>query len=550
MNRTRLCRTALAALACAGAAWASGGLPLPRTFADRYRGPVVRVREIEGIEERVQNGKLYLRLKDFLTLVLKNGTDIHLTRLDVLTAGDAVTSARSPFDPRIQFSFGTTRSESPQYSQIGGAETLSTLYHAAQVGYSQPLSTGQTVSVDFTSFRTSNNSRFNYFNPSISAGLSVGIVQPLLYNRNNLQARAALSVAKTQLLITTAQSEARIGDIVADAARQYWDAVQARDNIRVQQLSVDLARKSYDRDRMALDLGALSRLEIYQSQSQVAQRKVELIRAQYSYREALDGLRRLIGADLNPVTRDMEIVLDDDPASLPASAAQPQDEALRTALERRPELKVIDRRYSIDDLNAKVARNSMLPRFDLGLNFGGNGLGGNQAPISGPLGGGPVTLIPGGLGDALSQAFGLRSPTYGFSLQMSLPVRSSQAQANLADSLVNRARDQYQRRSLEQQIIQEVKRSVNELEMANAQIEAARTARDLSQKNVEAQQQKYEIGGITAFELLDAQNRLASVEGMLVAAYANYQKSLIAYKRATWTLLDGMGVIIETPKAP
>jgi len=550
MNRTRLCRAALAALACAAAACASGGLPLPHSFAERYRGPVVRVREIEGIGEHVKDGKLSLRLKDFLTLVLENGTDIHLTRLDVLTAGDAVTSARSPFDPQIQLSFGTTRSESPQYSQIGGAETLSTLYHQAQVGYSQALGTGQTLNLTFNGSRTSNNSRFNYFNPSISSGLNIGITQPLLYNRSNLQAKAALSIAKTQLLITTGQSEARIADTIADAARQYWDAIQARDNIRVQQLSVDLARKSYDRDRMALDLGALSRLEIYQSQSQVAQRKVELIRAQYSYREALDGIRRLIGADLDPATRNVEIVLDDDPASLPASAAQPESEAVQAALERRPELKVIDRRYAIDDLNARVARNSMLPRFDLGVNFGSNGLGGNQVPVSGPLGGGALTLIPGGLGDSLSQAFGFRSPTYGFSLQMTVPVRSSQAEAGLADSLVNKARDQYQRRSLEQQIIQEVKRSVNELDMANAQIEAAKDARDLAQKNVEAQQQKYEVGGITAFELLDAQNRLASVEGVLVAAYANYQKSLISYRRATWTLLDGMGVIIEAPRTP
>jgi outer membrane protein TolC len=130
---------------------------------------------------------------------------------------------------------------------------------------------------------------------------------------------------------------------------------------------------------------------------------------------------------------------------------------------------------------------------------------------------------------------------------MTLPVRNSQAQASLADSLVNRARDQYQRRRIEQQVILEVKQATNEIEMANAQIDAAKTACDLARKNVDAQQQRYEIGGITPFELLDAQNRLATVEGSLVAAYANYQKSLVSYKRATWTLLDGMGVIVEVP---
>ncbi len=96
-------------------------------------------------------------------------------------------------------------------------------------------------------------------------------------------------------------------------------------------------------------------------------------------------------------------------------------------------------------------------------------------------------------------------------------MRSSQAEASLANALVSRARNQYQQRQTEQQVIQEVKLATNQIEMANAQIEAAKIARDLAQKNVDAQQQRYEIGGITPFELLDAQNRLATVEGVLVA---------------------------------
>jgi outer membrane protein TolC len=189
----------------------------------------------------------------------------------------------------------------------------------------------------------------------------------------------------------------------------------------------------------------------------------------------------------------------------------------------------------------------MLPKLDLTVQAGGNGLGGNQVPVVSPLGG-VSAFIPGGLGDALSQMFRFNAPFYGFSLQMTLPVRSSRAQAGLADALVSRAQHQYQRRQVEQQIIQEVKLALNQLDMAKAQIEAAKTARDLARKNVDAQQQKYEIGGITAFELLDAQSRLASVENALVAAYSGYQRSLIAYQRAVWTLLDGFGIIVERPK--
>jgi len=354
-------------------------------------------------------------------------------------------------------------------------------------------------------------------------------------------------IARTQLLITSEQSEARIADLVAAAARQYWDAIQARDNIKVQQQAYDLAQKSYERDKLALDLGALPSLDIFQSQSQVAQRKVGVIQAQYAYRDALDGLRRIIGADLSPATRSIEIVLEDDPVSIPTPVL-PVDEAIEAALQKRPELSWVRRREGIDDLNARVARDSMLPRFDLSAIGGASGLGGNQVPVTGPLATGPSTFVAGGLGDALHQMFAFQSPTYGFAVNITLPVRSSAAQAGLADALVNHARDQYQERQFEQQVIQDVKISTNQIAMSLSQIEAAKIARDLVQKNVEAEQQKYELGGVTAFEVLDAQARLATVEGSLLEAYTGYQKALISYERAVWTLLDGMGIIVQVPK--
>jgi len=269
--------------------------------------------------------------------------------------------------------------------------------------------------------------------------------------------------------------------MVTAAARQYWDAIEARENIRGQQQSLDLAQKSNERDQMALDLGALPKLDIFQSQSQVAQRKVGLIQAQYAYRDAIDRLRQLIGADLVSETRDAEIVLEDDPAGVPVlSPLVPFEEALAGAMRKRPELTSARRLTSIDELNARVAKDSMLPRLDLRGLAGGSGLGGNQVPISGPLGTGPSQFIAGGVGDALGQLFRFGAPFYGFGLQLTIPTRSSTAQASLTDALVSKARDQYQQRQIEQQVIQEVKLATNQLEMdrsdansAQATLEAA-----------------------------------------------------------------------------
>ncbi|HKD10327.1 MAG TPA: TolC family protein [Bryobacteraceae bacterium] len=529
-------------------ALAGASLPVPGWLSRRFNPDTVQVRDVQGISERIVDGKLTLDIHSFLELALKNSSDINISRMDVYTSAGQVKAAHAVFDPVVSMGFNTLRSESPQFSQIGGASILSSLSGNSFLSYQELVPTGQTVNVGFVATRNSTNSEFNIFNPSISGSLNFSIAQPLLQNRNGIQFKAPLKIARSQLAITSKQTEASIAATLAAAAGQYWDAVRARDNVKVLQQTLDLAQKSYERDKQALDLGALASLDIYQSQTQVAQRKTDLVQAQYSYVAALDGLRKIIGADLTPQLRAMEIVLTDDPAKLPeGTAILPYEEAYQAALRVRPELDVQRERLAIDDLNARVARNLMLPRVDLTVQGQSAGLGGNQVAVVGPLG--IVSpAVSGGLTDALGQVFAFNSPSYGAGLSVTIPFRATAARAQLADALVARTRDRYIQRQMEQQIAQDVRQAITSIELASATIESAKLARDLAQKNVEAEQQKYELGTITAFEVLDSQSRLASAESSLLNAFVGYQQAYVSYERATWTLLDGLGMVVETPK--
>ena len=296
-------------------------VPVPAWVMRRFNPEVVQTRDVQGITERVVNGKLTLKVSSFLELVLKNSTDINISRMDVYKAADQILAARAVFDPSLALGFNTFRSVTPQTSQIGGASTLSSLTENSFINYQELFPTGQTASVTFNAARDSTNSAFNILNPSIGGTLGFSILQPLLQNRNGIQFKGPLRIARTQLAITSKQTQATIAGIIANAAGQYWDAVRARDNVKVLQQTLDLAQKSYERDKLALDLGALASLDIYQSQTQVAQRKTDLVQAQYSYVAALDGLRHLIGADVTPEFRALEMVLEDDPAQLPDRTA-------------------------------------------------------------------------------------------------------------------------------------------------------------------------------------------------------------------------------------
>lgn len=507
-------------------------------FHNRLHPDVISEHDVEGLEAQIVNGKLVLRVDDFIRLLLKNSTDIRLTQLDYYTATDAIQAAKAPFDPSLLLSFSAQRSKQPQSNLISGADTLSSLTQTSQAGYQQVLGQGPTVSASFNAVRSSTNSVFSNLNPSIFDSLNFAVTQPLLQNRGNIQLRTPLLIARQQLVITTAQSSARVGDTISAAIRQYWDAVGARDFIRVQQESLALAQKAYEHDKLSLELGALSRLDIFQSETQVAQRKVSLIQAQYAYREILDTLRRLIGADLKPDTRYLEMELTDDPGLQPdAFTVPPLNEAVTQAMENRPELTAAGRRIAIDELNERAAQNALMPRVDLSLLGGASGLGGVPfVGSTGLLGVVPTVVSPSGLGESFGQIFSLKAPYYGLLVTVGIPFRSSLAKANLADALVNRARDRYNVRQEEQQIILEVKTAANECELARETVLAALTARDLARKNVDAEQQKYELGTITAFELLDAQTRLSQVENSVVSANVGYRKAIVLYQRATWTL--------------
>lgn len=523
-------------------------------WQNRFGGQEMQVRDVEGLTQRIVEGKLHLHLKDFFALVLQNAPDIQLTRLDVYTPANELISARAPFNPALNLSFNAVRSVSPLSYSISGSpsggqftlpQTINSLSQTSILDYTQLLPTGQKFETTFTGYRSSGD---GYPYPSLFGVLNFQITQPLLQNRRNLQYLTPIRVARTEILISAKQSEATITTAIAQYAQQYWDAILARENIRVEQQALDLARKSYDHDKQALDLGAISKLDIFQSETQVAERERDLVQTQYQYKVLLDGLRRLIGADLTPEMRSTEIALDDDPSALPdKSVILPFEQALEKALKARPEAAAAAAAVTVDDLNARASRDQLLPRLDLGLQGGSSGPGLNQLSVGGVVGLTPESPPP-GLGPTLQQVLNFSYPTYGFSVSATFPFHNSTAQASLADALVNRARDRYRQRQTQQQITLDVRQAIHSLELAEATILAAVRARDLARENVDAEQQKYQLGSITAFELLDSQSRLASSESALVTAYVSYQEAYVSYERATQTLLDAFGMIVNLPK--
>ncbi len=523
-------------------------LALARPAAAQWAGfitgqvnvPHPGVRPVRGIQAFIHNGKIELSLRDFLRLTLANDPSIQITQLSPDTAFASVFHARAPFDPNLSLNYAATRNISPEFIQTSGASTLNELNQTSGINFSQLLPTGETISAGFNANRVATNNQYALFNPTISSGINFSITQPLWQNRDNLLYRAPLKQAEISVAIAKDQSSYQVATLLAQAADAYWTAAGALGNVGVQQAALKLAQGSYDLNREMLHLGALAKLDIYQSEAQVAADKVQLVQAQYAYKESLDVLRRYIGADLSPSLRRLPIVLEQAATSGGmgrAMTAARETRAIAYALAQRPEMHAIRQQLASDRLGIASAHEALEPSLNLTGFYGGNGLGGDQVGAGGTTG---------GLATALRQMWAFSAPTYGFSLKLGLPLRNSNGAGQLTNALVARTQDRYAARSDRQAVIESVRLAAKQREMARQQILAARIAVQLAQKNVAAEQEKYKLGSITMFEVLQAQVLLSQDQSSLLSAHINYQLARIAYLLATWKLFPAMGIKLKT----
>jgi len=504
-------------------------------IASQVKGPA-------ELKDHVVEGKLRLTLADAIRLALLNNTDVRLNELPVENARLEVGRAYQPFAPVATSSFSAGRATTPAYTQLQGAPTLSTLNQQAVFDYNQTFQTGTNYDLNFSSAKLATNSIYETFNPSINSSATLTLTQPLLRNRGLFPNRAPIVIARRNLDVSRAAFAGQVNDSLVEAIQQYLSVVQARENLDVLKKSLEQAQASYNRDKRALELGAIPPFDIYRSESQVAARRVQVIQAEYNLKQAEDGFRRVIGADLDPYIRALDLDLTEPVQPSGELLTLDIQQAYQQALDRRPELEALRQQLANDDTSIRLAHNQLLPNLSLSTFYTTNGLGGNEFNITTTP---PTVISVGGFPESLTQMRSFDFPSYGFTVQLQLPIRNRSAQADLGEAMVSRRRDLYRQRQETQQLWQEVKNAVHQLEEAKLSMAAAKVSRDLAQKTLEAEQRKYELGASQIFFVLDAQNQLAQAELSLVQAEIGYQLAVAGVEHATGTLLENHKVKIK-----
>jgi outer membrane protein TolC len=554
----------------------------------------------------VQDGKLYVSLKDAIALALENNLDLAIARYnlpiadtDVLRtkaggvfrgvntgvvqgtpgggvggfgsgapgAGAGGTSAGaggagagaagqvastlgtgtavSSYDPLITGQFGIEHQTTPLSNlQIYGVPGLQLNTGTGNVVFSQALPTGTTLTMEWDNNRQTTNSIFSSLNPALNSFYRFTFRQELLAGFGFGPNLRYLRIAKNNKKISDIAFRDQVIETVTQIENIYWDLVNAYEQANVDQQALTFAQQSFENAQKQLQLQAIPAMDVTRAEAEVSRRDQDLTVARSNLHLQESLLKNALTKSLDdPSLEEMPVVPTDRMDTLPPEQSQALSELLQQALEHRPELLMSDIDLKNREISRKAARNALLPTLSLVSFYGGSGLAGQLNPAF--QGGNNSSSVPTDFGGALANAFNNSSPDYFVGFNVAIPLRNRVNKADQYRSELEYRQSELRREQLRKQIRIEVRNAEYTLEQSAARVQSARKARDLAQKTFEIMKKEQELGAGSSFQTLTAQRDLSLAELDYVTAMTVYQKARVELARSTGSTLEKNDISIQ-----
>lgn len=354
----------------------------------------------------------------------------------------------------------------------------------------------------------------NPYDGSFSATYS----QSLLRNFGRAATESRLIVARKSAEAADLTFQKAIIDLVATTETLYWDVVFAQRNLENKQQTLALAQKQLKENQIRVQVGTLAPIEVTSSEASVAQREQDIIAAEAQLLNARDALiRALYPASERPAGLEPADAPGVKPLELNEAAAEKQ------ALANRIELRAARLDLESKQVLETAANNRILPQLDAYATYNGNAA--SQVPSEG------LSAVN---KDLTKGAY----PGYTVGLQFSMPIENRAARGSRAQARANRRSSELSLRDLELGIALEVRQAFRNVEASTKGVAAAEKTRIFREKDLEAEQKKFENGMSTNFLVLSKQNDLDIAKSSELQSQITYAKAVTALEKALGHLLE------------
>ncbi len=474
---------------------------------------------------------LSLSLEDCIVKAMKNNIGVAIEILNPELSDIGISLAQERFLPSLNFNYSQRDTTNASFSFLESTDTVSTIRGTYAAEISQLIPTGGTFSVSFDGYRTETTQRLQTINPRYSTTLTFAFNQPLLRNFGLKITRREIIIARNNLDISENQLKRVLQQTVYDVEEAYWNLVSSIETLKVREQSLRLAQELLEKNKRAVEVGTLAPIEILSAESAVASRQADILQAQATVKDNEDRLIIILNLASEGIPEDIQII----PADKPNLEERriTLDEALREAMENRPDLQGTRLGIKNQEMNVSYAKNQQLPSLNFSASYWSPGLSGTQL-IYDPLFpfGDPIGSIDYGATDAWKDTFGFEYKNWSAGITLDIPLNSIFSRASYAQAKVNLEQSLLRLKDTEQQIFLEVKSAVRAVQTNYERVQAYKAARELAERTLEAEEEKFRVGISTPYFVLQYQTELTTAQTNEVAAIIDYNLSLARLQRA------------------
>jgi outer membrane protein TolC len=474
---------------------------------------------------------LSLSLEECTLKAMKNNIGVAIEILNPELSDIGISLAQEKFLPSFNLSYNKRDTTNASFSFLESTDTVSTIRGTYAAEISQLIPTGGTFSVSVDGYRSETTQRLQTINPRYSTTLTFAFNQPLLRNFGLKIARREIIIARNNLDISESQLKRVLQQTVYNVEEAYWNLVASIETLKVREQSLRLAQELLEKNKRAVEVGTLAPIEILSAESAVASRQADILQAQATVKDNEDRLKILLNLASEGIPEDIQIIPADKPYL--EEKITTLDAALRTAMDNRPDLQGTRLGIKNQEMNLSYAKNQMLPNLSFSASYWSPGLSGTQLiydpnhPFEDPIGSSEY-----GSSDAWKDTLGFEYKNWSAGITLDIPLNSIFSRANYNQAKVNLDQSLLRLKDAEQQIFLEVKSAVRAVQTNYERVQAYKAARELAERTLEAEEEKFRVGISTPYFVLQYQTELTTAQTNELGAIIDYNLSLARLERA------------------
>jgi outer membrane protein TolC len=466
-----------------------------------------------------------LSLDEAIALAVKKNFNLQIQANTLLRQQDQLEIAKATFDPTIGATFNKSFNQTAsRTSLLEGTATDNTSFglNASQL---LPWTNGTiTINTSPNLSRSATNNPNDLFNPTYNFGLGATLRQSLLRGFGSAAAHYNYDRTKIGVGLAYISYRSQVLNLISQTENAYFDLVNARETLRIRQLSLETSQRFLDESTTRRQTGVATDLDVLQAEVQVSTNRRNVIQAEQAIRNAEENLLNLINVpnfDVRPGPVKFDPYTDGTPSF--AVSYKIARDAYPSTLTETETLRQLQ-------LDLENARRNLRPALDL---TAGAGYTARASKVS--------------YSDAIGNLPHEHGRNWVVGLSYSMPWGQRADKARYHQAQLDITSQKLRIDQVEQQLIVSVRQAVRAIETQIAVVDAAARTTELSERQYEQQKARFDAGLATAFLVLQAQDTLENNRFAELTAKLQLRRSVTQLRQLEGTSIERYRIDMPKP---